>query len=55
MTRLNLDTADEGLRRFILSAIWTAEGSVLELGGRTIALLVTASSPDPEETWTKED
>jgi hypothetical protein len=53
MTRLNLDTADEGVRWFILSAVLTEEGSVLELGGRTIALLVPASSSGPEEPRTE--
>src|SRR5438477_9470574 len=53
MTRLILYTADEGVRRFILSAASTAEGSVLELGGRTIALLVPASSSGPAEAWTE--
>jgi hypothetical protein len=54
MTRVNLDEAPEEVRQFILALAGNPNGSVLELGGRAIALVVPAPSvPNGDgEPWT---
>ena len=55
MTHVNLDTVEESVRRFVLAAAGDPAGSVLELDGRPVALLVPAdaSAGNGDEPWTE--
>jgi hypothetical protein len=56
MKHVDLDTVDEGLKRFVLSLSTEAGGSVLEMNGRPVAWVVPAVAvpTNGEEVWTEE-
>src|SRR4051794_27664477 len=55
MKHVNLDTADESVRQFVLALSAEPGGSVLELEGRALVWVVPAGpASDGDETWTEE-
>jgi hypothetical protein len=56
MQHVNLDTMDEGLKRFVLSLSTEGGGSVLEMNGRPVAWVVPAAAvpANGDEVWTEE-
>src|SRR5438105_2642223 len=55
MTHINLDTVDEAVRKFVLSAALDPAGSVFEFEGRPVAWIMPASAPNgaEDEPWTE--
>lgn len=56
MTHVNLDSAPEQVRQFVLSAAGDPNGAVLEIAGRPVALLVpTGGAPaNGDGPWTQQ-
>jgi hypothetical protein len=56
MRHVNLDTVDEGLKRFILSLSTEAGGSLLEINGRPVTWVVPAVAvpANGDEVWTEQ-
>jgi hypothetical protein len=55
MTHINLDVAEESVRRFVLALAHDPAGSVLEMNGRPVAWVVPAGATpaDGDEPWTE--
>lgn len=54
MTHVNLNGVPEGVRQFVLSVATDPAGVVLELDGRSVAMLLPTSAESNGEAWTDE-
>lgn len=54
MTHVNLNGVPESVRQFVLSVATDPAGVVLELNGRSVAMLLPTSAESNGEAWTDE-